>query len=71
MITKILLLAAVVAAVWFGFKYITRVEQVRREKVARERDARDGIAETVQCPVCKTYVAAGGAAACGKSRCPY
>jgi cytochrome c-type biogenesis protein CcmH/NrfF len=71
MIQKILILAAVVAAVWYGFKYFTRVDQQRREKVSRERDAREGIADTVQCPVCQTYVAARGAVNCGKSGCPY
>ena len=72
MLTKLIILAAVIAAVWYGFKLMTRIDQQRREKVAQDKkDAVSGVADTVQCPVCGTYVAAVGAADCGKSACPY
>jgi len=72
MIEKLLVLAIILAIVWYGYKYVARVDQVRKDKVAQEkRDAARGIADTEQCPVCKTYVAVKGASNCGKPGCPY
>tara|TARA_R110001606_G_scaffold116574_1_gene245681 strand:- start:21 stop:239 length:219 start_codon:yes stop_codon:yes gene_type:complete len=72
MLSKLFILAVAIAAVWYGFKLFTRIDQQRREKVAQEKkDAVAGVADTVQCPVCGTYVAAVGAVDCGKSACPY
>jgi uncharacterized protein len=72
MLSKLIILALAIGAIWYGFKLFTRIDQQRRQKVAQERkDAVSGVAETVQCPVCGTYVAAIGAADCGKSACPY
>ena len=72
MIQKLIILAAVIAIVWYGFKLVTRIDKQRREKLAQEKkDAESVIADTVQCPECKTYMAAAGTANCGKSDCPY
>ena len=72
MIQKIIILAALIAAVWYGFKFVSRLEAQRKQKVAQEkRDAVDGISDTVQCPVCDTYVAAEAPGDCGKPDCPY
>jgi len=72
MLSKLIILAVVIAAVWYGFKLLTRINLQRGQKVAQDKkDAVSGIADTVQCPVCGTYVAAIGAADCGKSACPY
>jgi uncharacterized protein len=80
---KLLLLAAIVAAVWYGFKLVSRLKEARelearkgggRPKPARRgrKAASEGETETmVQCPVCKTYVAARGAGSCGRDDCPY
>lgn len=70
---KILVLAALVAAAWYFFKFIER-----RNKMAKKvkDDPADGTAKPVDamdmlaCSVCGDYVAAG-AASCGRSDCPY
>jgi len=69
MLQKLLLLVVVVAIVWYGFKLVGRVDRQRKDKLAR--DARTGIADTVQCPVCDAYVSADNPNNCGKAGCPY
>ncbi len=72
MIQKIIILAAIVAAVWYGFKFVSRLDQQRKQKVAQEkRDAVDGISDTVQCSVCRIYIATELTDDCGKPGCPY
>jgi uncharacterized protein len=85
-IQKLLVLAAVVAAVWFGFKLIGRLSAQRKaEQKLRGgqgggqggRGARDAAraelrAEEMEpCPVCGAYVASGKARSCGRADCPY
>lgn len=78
---KVILLVAVVAAVWFGFRWFQRWEKERREKEDRpdsrlERGASPRAADTLPtevmtaCRVCGTYVAEG-ARSCGRPRCPF
>jgi hypothetical protein len=79
--SKVLLLVAVIAIVWFGFRWFQRWEKERREAADREekngrlgRDASpkadDKNVEVMSaCRVCGTYVAQG-ARACGRPRCP-
>jgi uncharacterized protein len=72
---KLLLLAAVIVAVWYGFKMFSRLEQSKRNdgKVADKRGERNTpVAEDlVQCTVCEAYVPAENATNCGRSDCPY
>jgi hypothetical protein len=80
--SKLLLLVIVVIAVWYGFKYVGRVEEVRRN-LRRARDAaeraqsrargraRIEAEDMVKCRVCDAYVAASGAARCARSDCPW
>jgi Tfp pilus assembly major pilin PilA len=84
-LAKLLVLAAIVAAVWFGFKYYTRIEakraadRLKAERAGGRRTAkRESVedaetqAETmVQCPVCNVYQPAGDTAACERADCPY
>lgn len=74
-LTKILLTVAIVALVWYGFKYLSRVERARRRALKGRKDepgsAPAGAESLVQCPVCGTYVAAAGAEDCGREDCPY
>ena len=79
-IPKLLLLAIVVGAVWYGFKYL----QARDRALARaaadaavrqqaQRPAQRTAAATeelAKCPVCATYVAPS-ARACGRAGCPH
>ncbi|RDD60900.1 hypothetical protein [Ferruginivarius sediminum] len=84
---KLVVLVVVIAAVWYGFKYMSRL-QYQREERARARDRIDrrqrgdptagpapapgeGAEDMVQCPTCKAYVAAKGARNCGRPDCPY
>jgi len=84
-LAKLLVLAAIVAAVWYGFKYYTRIEakraaeRLKAERQGGRRTAKresDEDAETpaetmVQCPVCKVYQPAGDTAPCDRADCPY
>lgn len=81
---KVLLLVAVVAVIWFGFRWFQRWEKERRERAEREekggrlgRDRQDSPGSDLRptevmtaCRVCGTYVAEG-ARSCGRPRCPF
>jgi uncharacterized protein len=74
-LTKIVVLAAIVAAVWYGFKVVGRHEKRRKEDLAVSRkpepvDVKD-VGEMIKCPKCDAFVAANGAMNCGRSNCPY
>ncbi|MBK1668450.1 hypothetical protein CKO28_10430 [Rhodovibrio sodomensis] len=83
--SKLLVLAGVIAAVWFGFKYVSRLQYQReknaeaRDRVERRRDGetvdppkrREKAQDMVQCPACMAYVAPKGARNCGRPDCPY
>ena len=83
---KLLVLAAIVGAVWYGFKLVGRLQEARKLEAKaqagnRRSTARRGAGgakgqtaateEMVQCPICQTYVAARSAANCGRPDCPY
>ena len=78
---KLILLAAVVAAVWYGFKFLGRLQKARDEearlrekraarpaKKASAEAARSGagtVEDLVPCPKCGAYVRAGSTCSCG------
>ena len=70
-LAKLLVLAAIIAAVWYGFKIIGRRNQ--GPKVAEDKPATGRISaeDTVQCARCGTYVVPGAATSCGRADCPY
>jgi uncharacterized protein len=78
---KLLFLAIIVAAVWYGFKYVQRVEEVRRmlRQVQRQQQQRASRAgpqtleaeDLVKCRQCGAYVAARSATSCGRPDCPW
>lgn len=80
-LAKLLVLAAIIGAVWFGFKYYTRIEAKRAAErlkggrgSGKRRAKRESVEEAetmVQCPVCKVYQPAGDTAACDRANCPY
>ena len=77
-IQKLLVLAAIVAAVWYGFKYVGRMKEVRDAEAKLRESAKGGASpaapktqEMVQCAVCSAYVAAQGSQNCGREDCPY
>ena len=70
---KILVLAVIIAAVWYGFKFVGRLQANRQEELKdarREGNSKDA-GDMVKCPQCAAFVVAGGAAKCSKSDCPY
>ncbi len=79
-ITKLLVLAAIIAAVWYGFRLVGRLDAARKnrpgghERVDRRGsggDAPADVEDTVQCPVCNAYVVAKSASPCDRPDCPY
>jgi uncharacterized protein len=77
---KLILLAIIIAVVWYGFKYMERVETLRRTQ-RREADRQRKSAppgprgieaeDLVKCARCGAYVAAGSATHCGRPDCPW
>ena len=80
-IQKLIVLGLVIAAVWYGFKFLGRLQQARkseaklREAEARAdkkvRDpkpgaAREEVADLVPCPTCGAYIQAGSKCNCGQ-----
>jgi len=84
---KLLVLVAVVAAVWYGFKLIGRLDARRKAEARRHGGDKTlggrfrrgraappapGEAEDlVACPTCRAYVAARNPARCERGDCPY
>jgi uncharacterized protein len=69
---KLIVLAAIIAAVWYGFKFLGRLEAKRKAEIkAGKKAGGSGEAQNmILCPVCDIYVAAG-AASCDRGDCPY
>ena len=79
-IQKLLLLALVIGAVWYGFKFFGRLDGSRRrvEKAARAAvdkavgsRAEPAAQDMERCETCGDFVAQGSATACGREACPY
>ena len=81
---KLLVLVAVIAAVWYGFKFIGRLQDQRqadaklRASAGRRPSARGAedpealqAEDMVACPVCQAYVTARNTESCGRADCPY
>ena len=77
---KLLLLALIIGAVWYGYKFFGRldvsrrkVEKVARAAVDRAAASRDEPAsqDMERCETCGDFVAVGSAAHCGREACPY
>lgn len=68
MILKILVMAAVIAVVWYGFKLIARRNKAKQAQALRkESDLSENMAA---CPVCGTFVP-DSYQNCGREKCPY
>lgn len=82
-LTKLIVLVAAILAVWYGFRYISRLQYQKeerarlRDKVDRRADGRPATGggrnaeDTALCAACKAYVPAKGAHNCGRPDCPY
>lgn len=76
--SKLLLLALLIFIVWTAFKYMRRVEAIRRvlrDEMQRRRATRRPpplpAEDLVSCPSCGAYVAARSASNCGRPDCPW
>ncbi len=79
---KLFLVVILVLVIWYGFKYVNRVEEIRQtfKRAARDAAARAQarrsppklVAEDmVKCRSCGVYVTASGATNCGRGDCPW
>lgn len=86
-IQKLLFTVVVCIAVWYGFKWVGRM-QVKRDAAAKAKlrrqaspdasggsggasGAADDAEEMVECAACGAFVAVRGAKSCGRDDCPY
>jgi uncharacterized protein len=77
---KLLLLIFAILIVWYGYRYVVRVDEIR-QKLRRAQEAAAARArgeaprldaeDMVKCRICGTYVTAKGATRCGRSDCPW
>ena len=75
---KFLVLALLVGIVWLGFRYKSRVEEIRRtvREELRKREApasrrRVEAEDLVKCAQCGAYVSARSPKSCGRPDCPW
>ena len=73
--TKLLVLAVIVALVWYGFKWAGRAgRQPGGGEIPRDdagRAALEDAEDMAKCEVCGTFVPARDASDCGRDGCPY
>ena len=74
-LTKLVVLIAIVVAIWYGFKFVTRLDKRRKEQLAAAKRAAEAdpqvAGDMVKCRSCSAYVLARGAMDCGRPDCPY
>jgi hypothetical protein len=71
-IGKLIVLAAIVAAVWYGYKFVNRLDQKRKREAAESKSQNtETIDKMVKCSSCGTYAVDTGAAQCGECGSPY
>jgi uncharacterized protein len=78
-LSKLLVLALVIAAVWYGFKFLGRLDSQRKEKIKsrggspKPAAAEEPESETVAmvaCRQCGAYVPESGKTSCEHEGCP-
>ena len=71
-LSKLLVLAALIAAVWYGFRWVQRRQQLHdpgdRDRV--DHDPAPSSEELVACTRCGVFAAAGAERRCERSDCP-
>jgi uncharacterized protein len=76
-LTKLLVLAVIIALVWYGFKWAGRISAQRGGgggEIPRDDTARAALEDAedmAKCELCGTFVPAQGATDCGRDNCPY
>jgi hypothetical protein len=72
-LSKLLVLAILIAVVWYGFKLAGRMGRTRLRGTGTD-DSPPGtprIEDMTRCCVCGVFVPAAGARDCGRAGCPY
>ncbi len=71
-LSKLLVLAALIAAVWYGFRWIQRRQLLQQsaENDKVERDADPSSEDLVACSQCGVFVPAHGKRSCDRADCP-
>ncbi len=78
--SKVLLTAIAIAIVWYGWKWMNRVqarrqgeldESGRRPIPTKRRGRRAATEDLIKCKVCGSYVPAKGGAPCDRPDCPF
>ena len=69
-LSKLIVVALVIAAVWYGYRLIAR-RNLRRAARDAEDTPRPAVEDMTGCPACGTFVPALGARSCGRKDCPY
>ena len=70
---KIVVATILILAVWYGFKMMSRIGEVRADALSREPKPKANkleVEDLVECKRCKAFVSAG-ARACVRDDCPY
>jgi len=77
MFSKLLTLVLLIAVVWYGYRYVARINDRARAKRKLETGngglprPRPNAEEMIRCAVCNVYVSATKATSCGRPDCPY
>lgn len=77
-LSKLITLALIVLAVWYGFKWLQQVNAARAHRAARHARRESGGAgaapvpteDMTKCSVCGIYIPARGAPPCPLAECP-
>ena len=73
-LSKLLLLVAIISAIWFGFRLLGQLDRQRRDAARQEKKAAAAKArqvdDMVKCAVCDAFTARGSKA-CGRAGCPF
>ncbi|MRG71560.1 hypothetical protein GH722_07265 [Alphaproteobacteria bacterium HT1-32] len=76
-LSKLLVLGLIIAAVWYGFKFLGRLDAqrkaeggVRKRRPAPEAEPEPETVAMVACRQCGAYVADTGKSACEHEGCP-
>jgi hypothetical protein len=76
---KLIVLAAIIAVIWYGFRLVGELDKARRQaaRVAKQQAGQKGrssganVEETVKCRACGAYVPARQPSRCNRSECPF
>ena len=80
-LTKLLFTAAVIALIWYGFKWVGRVQANRQAEYrarlregqtpAEDRPAQATAHDMVKCAICGDFVSPEAMQGCERPNCPY